>query len=377
MSLFEAEEASAADVPRRRMSRGSLAGVWALVVALVALLGMSFLPSPYVIERPGPVYNVLGEVTDDEGEDVPLITVIGADTHPTAGNLDLLTVQVVGSPERRLSWVDVALAWFDPTKAVVPIEQIYPTGQTSEQRTQQNATLMVDSQQDATAAALHHLGYDVDPQLEVSLVAEGSAADGRLEAGDLILEVDGKPVTRVSTLREIIDNAQDSPVTFVVDRDGTQETIEVTPEQATGEAAGTWQVGISLLTVYDFPFDIEIQLNNVGGPSAGMMFALGMIDVLTPGELNGGAHVAGTGTIVTDGTVGAIGGIRQKLWGAVDAGAEYFLAPEKNCPEVVGHVPDGLQVFAVGTLDDAVAVLDAIRADEPLDGFPTCTVAGT
>ncbi|QEV99658.1 PDZ domain-containing protein [Microbacterium caowuchunii] len=372
MSLFELEDAGASPAPRRRMSRATLAGVWALVVALLALLGMSFLPSPYVIERPGPVYNTLGEVTDAEGEDVPLITVVGSQTYPTGGSLDLLTVQVVGSPERRLSWVDVALAWFDPTKAVVPMEQIYPTGQSSEQRTQQNATLMVDSQQDATAAALHYLGYDVDPRLEVSIVAEESAAAGVLEPGDVILEVEGEPVTRLSALRETINAGAGAPVSFLVERDGRQETVSVTPDEGTGDAAGTWQVGISVTTVYDFPIDVEIQLNNVGGPSAGMMFALGMIDVLTPGELNGGAHVAGTGTIVTDGTVGPIGGIRQKLWGAVDVGAEYFLAPSDNCGEVAGHVPDGLQVFAIATLDDAVSVLEAIADEAPLDGFPTC-----
>ena len=104
-----------------------------------------------------------------------------------------------------------------------------------------------------------------------------------------------------------------------------------------------------------------------------MMFALGIMDTLTPGELNGGENVAGTGTITADGTVGPIGGIRQKMWGAVDAGADWFLAPESNCDEVVGHVPGGLRVFSVGTLDDALGVLDAIREDGDLDALPTCT----
>ncbi|WP_159498315.1 S16 family serine protease [Microbacterium sp. 18062] len=372
MSLFEEGGVVVSEDPRRRLPRGTVAGVWALVVALLALLGMSFLPSPYVIEQPGPVYNTLGEVTDAEGESIPLISVDGAQTYPTDGSLDLLTVQVVGSPERRLSWLDVALAWFDPTKAVVPIETIYPTGQTSEQRSQQNATLMIDSQQDATAAALQFLGHDVDPQLEISGILDGSAAGGVLETGDIVLAADDTPVTRLEDLREIINAGEGAPISFRIDRDGTERTVEVTPTAGTGEAAGTWQVGISLLTVYDFPFDVSIELNNVGGPSAGMMFALGMIDTLTPGELNGGAQVAGTGTIVADGTVGAIGGIRQKLWGAADAGAEYFLAPSANCDEVVGHVPDGLQVFSVATLDDAVAVLDAIADEGDLASLPVC-----
>ena len=108
-----------------------------------------------------------------------------------------------------------------------------------------------------------------------------------------------------------------------------------------------------------------------------MMFALGIIDTLTPGSLNGGEKVAGTGTISADGTVGPIGGIRQKLWGAKDAGADWFLAPESNCDEVVGHVPDGLRVFAVEDLDDSLAVLDAIRDGGDLDALPTCDAGGS
>ncbi|MEV7693387.1 S16 family serine protease [Microbacterium sp. NPDC089189] len=374
MSLFE-DPAFAPAPPRRRLPRATVAGIWALVVALVALLGMSFLPSPYVIERPGPVYNTLGDITDPDGESLPLISVDGADTYPTGGSLDLLTVQVVGSPEHRLSWVDVALAWFDPTKAVVPLEQIFAVGQTSEQRAQQNTALMVDSQADASAAALTHLGYDVSPQLIVAGVAEGSAATGVLEQDDVILAANGTPVTRVEDLRVIINEGEGQPVSFLIDRDGVEQTVTATPQLGTGEAAGLWQVGISLSVAYDFPFDVEVQLNNVGGPSAGMMFALGMIDVLTPGELNGGQQVAGTGTITADGTVGPIGGIRQKLWGAQDAGADYFLAPERNCDEVVGHVPDGLQVISVATLDDAVSALDTIADGGDVASLPTCVAS--
>jgi len=104
-----------------------------------------------------------------------------------------------------------------------------------------------------------------------------------------------------------------------------------------------------------------------------MMFALGIIDTLTPGELNGGQNVAGTGTITADGTVGPIGGIRQKMWGAVKVGADWFLAPASNCDEVVGHIPGHLKVFAVKTLDDSLDVLEAIRDDGDLSALPTCT----
>ena len=127
---------------------------------------------------------------------------------------------------------------------------------------------------------------------------------------------------------------------------------------------------MTLTTDYDFPFQVTIQLNNVGGPSAGMMFALGIMDVLTPGELNGGENVAGTGTITSDGTVGPIGGIRQKMWGAKDAGAEWFLAPKSNCDEVVGSHPGAPPVFSVETLDDSLKVLETIRDNGDLDALP-------
>jgi PDZ domain-containing protein len=373
--LFEQGGTVAPEQPERRMSRAALAGIWALVVALIALLAMSFLPSPYVIERPGPVYNTLGEVEDADGADVPLISIPDAETYPTGGSLDLLTVQVVGNPEQRLTWLDVGLAWFDPTKAVVPIEQIFPTGQSSEQRSAENATLMVDSQEDATAAALTHLGYDVNARLEVTDVLEGSAAEGVLEIGDIILAADETPVDDPQLLRDAINAGEGDAVTLQIEREGEPQTIEITPKAGTDDAAGSWQIGVSLRVDYGFPFDVTIQLNNVGGPSAGMMFALGMIDTLTPGELNGGANVAGTGTIIADGTVGPIGGIRQKLWGAEGAGAEYFLAPSANCAEVVGHIPDGLQVFSVEDLDDAVDVLEAISAGEDLAALPACTTS--
>ncbi|NKF31482.1 ATP-dependent serine peptidase containing a PDZ domain protein, partial [Pseudomonas sp. BGM005] len=120
--------------------------------------------------------------------------------------------------------------------------------------------------------------------------------------------------------------------------------------------------------------DVTLQLDNVGGPSAGMMFALGIVDTLTPGELNGGENIAGTGTIEADGTVGPIGGIRQKLYGARDAGAEFFLAPQSNCDEVTGHVPDGLTVISTGTLDDSLAALEVIADGGDVESLPTCDV---
>ena len=348
-------------------------GVWALTVALVVLLILTFLPTAFVIQRPGPVFDTLGTAPDADNKQVPLISVDGATTYPTSGTLDMLTVQVVGNRERTPSWLELAGAWFDRSRAVLPIDAVFPEGETTEQRDQESAAMMTDSQKEATAAALTHLGYDVHPKLTVYSLTDGSAAQGVLQKGDVITSANGTKITDINTLRDVIAKADGAPVVMQIERDGAEKTVSVTPKKSTADGKTTWLIGVSLLTDYDFPIDVTIQLNNVGGPSAGMMFALGIIDTLTPGYLNGGKNVAGTGTIDAAGDVGAIGGIRQKMYGAKDAGARYFLAPKSNCDEVVGHVPSGLRVFSVGTLDDSLKVLDTLRDGGDLGALPTCS----
>lgn len=369
MALFD-ENITIEPAPPRHRSRSAVAGMWALAVALVVLLILTLLPTSYVIQQPGPVYNTLGTATGADGEEVPLISVEDAETYPTEGSLDLLTVQVVGNRERRPSWFELATAWFDPSRAVLPLDAIFPPGQTTEQRNEESAALMVDSQQEATAAALSELGYDVSRRLTVHSFTEDSASEGILEPDDVILAVDDRPVTTVPQVREAVAAGEGAAVEFTILRGGKERRLSVTPRE--DEESG-WIVGVQLSGAYDLPVDVTIQLDNVGGPSAGMMFALGIIDVLTPGPLTGGETIAGTGTIDAAGDVGPIGGIRQKLFGAQDAGAEYFLAPQDNCNEVVGHVPAGLRVFAIATLDDALTALEAIRDESDLDTLPTCT----
>jgi len=371
VALFDENESIAP--PRRRLSRATVAGMWALAVALIVLLALTFLPTSYVIQQPGPVYNTLGSTPAADGTEVPLISVEGAETFPTDGSLDLLTVQVAGNREHTPSWFELAKAWFDPSKAVMPIDVVFPQGQTTEERNEESAAMMVDSQNEATAAALTELGYDVDPQISVHSLTDDSAAKGVLEIGDVIIEAEGEPVTDAASLRDIINAGDGDPIDILIERDGEEQTVTVTPKEVEIEGEATWLIGVTLITDFDFPFEVTIQLNNVGGPSAGMMFALGIMDVLTPDELNGGESVAGTGTITADGTVGPIGGIRQKMWGALDADADWFLAPSANCDEVVGHIPDGLRVFSVETLDDSLDVLEAIREGGDLDSLPACT----
>jgi PDZ domain-containing protein len=364
VALFTDDSSRGPGHPRR----GSRTGWVVLGIALVTGLALAVVPSPYVVEKPGPVYNTLGSA-DYQGEDTDLITIPDQTVYPTEGSLDLLTVSVLGNPDNRLNWLTVAAAWLDPSQAVVPLESVFPADESTEDRDKANEVAMVNSQQDAIAAALTSLDYEYPSDLSVVSLADDAPATGLIEPGDLIRSVNGETVADITALREALAaSGADKAATIGLSRDGTDLTVDVTPVELQGSVV----LGINVKSDYQFPFDVEIQLDKVGGPSAGMMFALGIIDKLTPGSLQGGADVAGTGTIDQAGTVGAIGGIRQKLFGAEKAGADWFLAPAANCDEVTGHIPDGLTVLAVETLDDSLAALDAIRTGADTSTLPTC-----
>lgn len=369
----EGPEWSELDVQPPRRGRRFTAGWVLLAIAAALVFGLGVVPSPYVIERPGPAFNTLGSNNPvgqtATGNPEQLITVSGHPTYPTRGALDLLTVSLVGTPENLPSWITVIGAWFDSSKAVIPVEAAFPGSTTVEQEKRQNATLMVDSQKDAVAAALNSLGVPFPQAITVKTVLPNTPASGRLKVGDKIVSVNGTVAQGVQSLRDLLaKNGADRTATIGIVRDGRSETLEITP--TTMHSAVALGVGVGM--DYTFPFDVTIQLNNVGGPSAGQMFALGIIDRLTPGSLTGGARVAGTGTIDNEGNIGPIGGIRQKMYGARNAGATYFLAPKSNCDEVAGNVPDGLRVFAVTKLSDSLAVLKAIRGGADLGKLPSC-----
>ena len=315
MPLFTDLDTDAA--PRRRRMR---LGWGFLGAALVGLVVVAVVPAPFVIEQPGPVYNTLGEVTVD-GKSVSLIDIPTEKTYPTDGSLDMLTVSIRGDRENLPNWLEVAAAYFDPSRAVVPVDVIYPEGVTVEQSNQQGAIDMENSQKSAIAAALTELGYTLPSTLSVVEAQKGAPADGVLKAGDVIVSVNGKTFADVTELRaEIAANGVDSPATVDILRDGKPLILELTPVLSTGDDP-TPILGIIVGSEYDFPFDVKIQLQNVGGPSAGMMFALGIIDKLTPGELNGGReHRRHRDHRCHRCTVGPIGGIRQKLYGATQRG---------------------------------------------------------
>lgn len=369
MTLFSTNEHGQPEHPvkvrKSAKERRRSLGITLLTGSLVLTLALAAVPSAYVIEEPGPWFDTLGYVSvpsDDDGDKdlktkIPLISIEDEATFPTTGKLDLLTVTVRGNPESTPTWLEVAMAWFEPSKAVVPLEAIFSPNETNEERDAANTALMVNSQQDAIAAALTNLGYDVVVGVKVMGFADGSPAQGVLQEGDIITAFNGTDVESVPELRALLDeNGTSIPGTVTYLRDGVSYDAQITPMASESGAV----LGVAAQLEYNFPIDVKIRLDDVGGPSAGMMFALGIIDKLTPDDMTAGYHFAGTGTIDAAGKVGPIGGIRQKLYGAQKSGATYFLAPAANCGDVIGHIPDGLQVFSVETLEDAIDVVNFV-----------------
>ena len=344
-----------------RRSTVSLVAVFLLIAvgALSTMVGL-----PYVVLKPGPITNTLGELAGKK-----LITVAGAQTYPTQGELNFTTVRISGGPGYRVTVWDLLGAALRPSEDVVDEELYYPKGVTDKQVEEESTAEMVDSQQEAVAVALKAVGQKVVEHIVIGQVAKDAPSAALLKAGDEIVSVDGKAVSDSAGVRAGIGaHTPGQAVALGLVRDGKPLTVRATTREADGRAT----VGVFLGIRFEFPFDVKIDAGDVGGPSAGTMFSLGVYDVLTPGPLTGGQDIAGTGTIDSAGKVGPIGGIRQKLVGAHDGGAKWFLAPADDCAEVVGHVPDGLRVVRIATFDEARTAVEAI-ADKRADSLPTCT----
>ena len=357
---------------RPRISGRRKVGFAFLAVAILGAAALSLVPAPYVIEMPGPVYDTLSTASDGDGNDVPLISIDGAETYPTAGTLSLLTVYVSGSPDDHPTWFEVIAAWFRRDYAVLPMELFYEPGTTHQEEVDAAALQMTNSQQEAVAAALTNLGIAFESQIVVADTMAGYPAVGIVLPGDIVLTANATRVANVSDLRGIIkDVGVGGSVDLGIVRDGMPQTVTV-GIVASEEDKSTPVIGVYTSGKYVFPFDVSIQLSNVGGSSAGMMFALGIIDELTPGQLNGGEKIAGTGEITASGEVGPIGGIVQKAYAARDSGAKWLLVPTGNCDDLYGHVPDGIREIPVDTLDDSIAALTVIASGTGTDKLPHC-----
>jgi PDZ domain-containing protein len=349
--------------PKGPSTRGTTVIVCAFAFVICASV-MGLLHAPYAILSPGPATNTLGDMNGQR-----LIQVTGHPTYPATGALYFTTVRIYGGPGARVGLFTMLQGWLNHDDSVVPEEEEFPKGQTSQQIQQQDAQDMTTSQQDAATAALRELGITVPENITIADLDASAPAAKVLRKGDVITSIDGEQITSNDQLHSAITKHKPGDVLKIgLKRKGVALTVDA----KTTESDGHTVLGITPGITYDMPFTVRIDTHDVGGPSAGTMFALGVYDSLTPGSLTGGKRIAGTGTIDPEtGDVGEIGGIAQKMVGAKDTGAQWFLAPVSNCADVVGHVPSGLHVVKVSTLHQARVDVEAIAAGRGA-GLPGC-----
>jgi PDZ domain-containing protein len=350
-----------------RLTRGNKVVLALFFLFLAAMVAGSLVHLPYAVMSPGPTQNTLGDTGGSK--DTPIIEVSGLPTYPTDGALRFTTVRVEGGPGYPVDAWDILRAWIDPSRDVYPVDQIFDTDVTEQQVAEENAILMAGSQEEATAVALRAIGEDVPTYIAISSFTDASKAGDTLRKGDRFVRVGDTDISTADDVRSALQEVTPgSTVRMTVEREGKDVTVDVpTIEGQAGQTA----LGVILTLEHDFPAKVTIDAGSIGGPSAGLMFSLGIYDKLTPGALTGNHDIAGTGTIDDAGNVGPIGGIRQKLAGARSDGATWFLAPADNCDEVVDHVPDGLQVVRVSTFDEARSAVEAI-ADGRTGSLPHC-----
>lgn len=361
-------------------------------VATCALLAGAFvLPSSYVKEGPGPLFDVLGTYQEKD-----VIEVSGAPSYKTFGKMNMTTVSVSGGPYTELSGAEAFYGWlaFDGNRSlVVPTDALYPHV-SHEQATAATGAQMADSQTQAKVAAMRQLKMPVTEKVEVLTTVEGSPAASVLKGDDRIVKVGEKQIETLTDVPKAVNASNGSPIDVTVERDGKQQTFKLTPVRSSDNSR--WILGAGLKQSYDLPAHVQYNLDGVGGPSAGLMLALGTVDKLSEGTLladedAGGdpyrSYISGTGTIDANGKVGAIGGIKYKILATGRYGARYFLAPKENCDSIVkmqaedpalfnyyhaGQVRGTMVVVPVSTLDEAVKTVEAIKSGTPDDSLPRC-----
>ncbi len=347
------------------MSQRLIAALLAAPLVLALFVAAWFTSLPYATYEPGPTVDVL-----DQPDGSETIQVRGVKTYRDTGELRLTTVSV--SPVgKKLSLPELMWAWFDDEEAVLPYDYVHPDDVTAEEDERQGAVSMVTSQDVAIANALRELDYDVESALQVAYVVPDSPSDGALEVRDVVLRVDGEAVDSPQML---VDSIRDTPdgesVTLQVERRGEKRDVELTPQKDPED--GVKRVGFTPGQGFRYPFDVTVNIDpNIGGPSAGLMFALGIYDTLTEGSLTGGGVVAGTGTLDLDGAVGPIGGVQQKIAGAERDGAELFLVPPDDCDEALGVDDGSPRLVRAETFESALEAVQA-WAEDPDADLPSC-----
>ena len=313
------------------------------VLALIGLVfAINFYQLPVIALSPGPMEDVLAR-----------LKVEGSRVYDSEGKLYLTSVGI----DDDVRFYEALLDMANRDVQLLPRAELYPEEQDSTEIDKENAALMDRSKETASVVALREVGYEIEPSgVEVTQVVAGTPADGKLRAGDRILDADGRAVASTDEVRAAITRHEiGERVAFRIDRDDTEKNVSVQVREADGQP----RVGILLRDLFpDLPVKVSIETeNNIGGPSAGLMFTLSIIDKLTPEDLTGGKRIAGTGEIALDGGVLPVGGVAEKLIAVRRLGVTTFLIPAENCDSVRGQVPDGLRLVKVSTINEALRFL--------------------
>ncbi len=341
---------------------GAVVGLGALALASgeVPCEVIAAQPSCTVVMEPGPSENTLG-----------LVSIQGAERYEPRGELRLTTVAV----RDELTWRTWFGALWSGVVDTVPRETVYPAGLDRDQVAEENAALMADSQLVATIAALEELGYELRGEGALVAAVTEDAVTDELRVGDVIVAVEDRTVEENRDLVEIV-RASDPGATMLLEvegPDGRRRVVSVTLGASPDDPSVPY-VGVLLTTRLELPVDVTIDAGVIGGPSAGMMFALSIVELLEPEDLTAGRVVAGTGTLDRDGLVGAVGGVRQKVAGATAPTdgtdpASVFLVPRGNLDDArSASVSRDILLVPIDTLGDALDALTALRAGrEPVD----------
>jgi PDZ domain-containing protein len=335
-----------------------------LFVGLAVLLVL--IPVPFVSWSPDAARDTLGSVNNE-----PIIKVSGIPTYPTTGRLDM-TVVATTPADARLSLPQALLSYWLPHRDALPRDAVYDPGKSAEQVQDEDADRMETAQDDAVVAALRADGQPVLERPAVYSVTVGGPAHERLRPGDLITAVDGVSTPTEKEVRNRIQAHQvGDTVIFTVIRAKQERRVKVITAESTTQPDAP-VVGITLGSGYDYAPEISFELGQqIGGPSAGLVFALAIYDKITDGDLLGGRHVAGTGTISPTGEVGPVGGIQEKIAGAENAGATEFFVPASNCADLDGLRTD-VRLIKIGTLRDAITAMQALDSSGRAGALPSC-----
>ena len=337
-------------------------------LALVALANMTHIPGTSIdlttgvgAEGPGPTFNTLGEF---EGKEI--VSVDGAATHPTTGQLNMTTVAV----RSNMTLAQTLNRWLVEGDTLISLKDLYPEGMSEQEVNELNQHAFAQSENSATFAALNYLNYPL--QVEVADVVKDAPVAGEMQAGDIIDSINNNTVrTPVEVVHAVRDHKPGDTLNVGFTRDGQQRDVNIKLESNPQDPDVAW-LGVLLSPKTLDNISVDYNLENIGGPSAGMMFALAVVDKLTAEEITGGKYIAGTGTIEADGSVGPIGGITHKMKTVSEDGAEVFLAPADNCDEVARASKKdkgGMAIIKVNTLKDAVDGLKAYNEGKP---YATC-----